>query len=651
MAIEIPDFDRDLASFARHEIGSLTDPNVRFRMGSKLGDGSMGVAYFGMRRSPAGKSPVVIKLLRPEYVLDAGDTAALVFQKEAVALSRLNDRVPPTPFVVRLIDIGRTRVRHRAREFDLPWLALEYVHGGAEGTTLTERVIHSAEKTGSVFDPDRAARAIDCIAKGLEAVHDVGVIHRDLTPNNVLCCGFGAEEIFKITDFGLARPVGVAGTFGGMAIGTIGFAPPEQAALDVRQIGTWSDVFSFAAVVYFVLTGKAYFPSDSLGESLNAMRARERPSLLDSPLLSPELRARQAACHGIDQALAQATAARPEERPQTAALFAATLLPWLKTDSRPRATTARRLGGVTISVPSERVPGIEWTVRQVPSSERVVRSVAWDGDGRCLCATSDGLTFWNGIQWLEAPAARFPAGCGVRFVHRMGAGSWLVGGDGALLATYDAEGTGEVVQGPNPTQSFLLASGDFDDLAVVVGASEGFSPVLYALSSGRWLKPLPLEKAAAITSLARIDDERWLVTGRRSDAAGFAAIYQPLMWDAVMLPVPRVRALLASAGRTDRRLGLVAGAEGLVAWVEEGTVEQTTLEGEPDLSAAAIDVGGRHWVAGAGSIWLKTADRSWMRAWRGEQWNTPIISLFADVGMVIGVSVDGGVVEGRFREG
>lgn len=647
MAIEIPDDDRDLAAFAKHEIASARSSNVVFRMGRKLGDGAMGVAYFGMRVSEQGKSPVVLKLLRPEYVLDAGDTAALVFEKEAVALARLNDHVPPTPFVVRLIDLGAAEVRHRGRQFGLPWLALEYVHGGAEGTTLTERVVYSVERTRYAFDPDRAAHAIECVAKGLEAVHAVGVIHRDLTPNNVLCCGFGSDEIFKISDFGLARPLGIAGTFGGMAIGTIGFAPPEQAALDARQIGTWSDVFSFAVVVHFLLTGQAYFPTGTLGESLAKIRAAQRSSITESPLLSPELRERDAACRGIDQALAQATAARPEERPRTAALFAATLLPWLKSDSRPRSTSMRRLQSVVEPSAEQARRGWKWTLRQLPSGDRVVRSVAWDGDGRCLAATSDGLAFWNGTGWLAAPTAQLEDPHGVRFVHRMSAGSWLVGGDGATLAVYSADGVSEVVRGPQQSQSFSLASGEFDDLAVLVGVSPGEAPVLYALCARRWLKPLSLDKAASVTGLARIGDARWLVTGRRTDGAGFAALYSPLMWDAVMLPVPRVRALLACAGRADRNLGMAVGAEGVIGWMEGDELAHVTLPGAPDLSAAAIDVGGRYWVGGAGSIWLRPADGGWSLAWHKAGWETPIVSLFADVGLVIGLTADGGIVEGR----
>jgi eukaryotic-like serine/threonine-protein kinase len=171
--------------------------------------------------------------------------------------------------------------------------------------------------------------------------------------------------------------------------------------------------------------------------------------------------------------------------------------------------------------------------------------------------------------------------------------------------------------------------------------------VLYALCGRRWLKPLPLDKAASVTGLARIGDDRWLVTGRRTDKVGFAAVYVPLMWDAVLLPVPKVRALLACGGRADRNLGLVAGAEGVVGWMEGNELQHVTLPGAPDLSAAAIDISGRYWVGGAGSIWVRPADEKWALAWRSPEWLSPIVSLFADIGVVIGLSADGGIVQGR----
>ena len=226
--------DDSLGALRGQGIPSQYLRGVHYRVDRVLGEGGMGVALFALRVSPEGETPVVLKALRPSFVIGAGPTAALTVQKEAVALGRLNERVPPTPFVVRMLDAGTVAIDYRGQPLELPWLALEYVHGGAEGTTLTARVAHAVRTTRYAFSPERAGRAIESLALGVGAVHEMGVVHRDIKPDNILCCGSGESEIFKVSDFGLARPAGVVGTFAGLIIGTPGFAPPELTALDQR---------------------------------------------------------------------------------------------------------------------------------------------------------------------------------------------------------------------------------------------------------------------------------------------------------------------------------------------------------------------------------------------------------------------------------
>lgn len=323
------DVDDDLAALeGRHVVSDLAR-YVSYRVSRRIGAGGMAVAFFALRNGPDGQCPVVLKIIRPDFVRSFGATSALTVQKEAVALGRLNERVPPTPFVVRLIDTGRQRVRHGSEESDLPWIALEFVHGGALGTTLDQRVEHSIRVTGHAFGPARAARAVRCLVSGLEAVHEAGVIHRDVKPSNVLCSGTGPEELFRLADFGVSRPTGMAATFGGILVGTPGYAAPEQAALDLRRIGPWTDVFGLATVIFFLLTGENYFQLDSPGNALLAVRDAQRKSVLGAEALAPELRKRAGACARIDEILGRATAARASDRPQSAAEFGGLLLPHL----------------------------------------------------------------------------------------------------------------------------------------------------------------------------------------------------------------------------------------------------------------------------------------------------------------------------------
>src|SRR5688572_7827502 len=188
-------------SLAGRMIVSELQPGVSYRLERQIGEGGMGTAFLALRQAPDGLSPVVIKMVRPTFGGGAEFQGSMLIQKEAVALGRLNERVPPTPFVVRLVDVGAAQLHGAGRPLT-PWIAVEYVHGGIEGTTLEDRVAYSVERTGYSFDPGRAAHLVRCMASGMQAIHAVGVIHRDITPGNILCCGFGEAEIFKISDFG-----------------------------------------------------------------------------------------------------------------------------------------------------------------------------------------------------------------------------------------------------------------------------------------------------------------------------------------------------------------------------------------------------------------------------------------------------------------
>jgi len=107
--------DDSLEGLARADVPSELHPNVSYRLGNRLGEGGMSVAFYAMRMAPGSKTPVVVKILRPSFVRSSGDTANLIVLKEAVALGRLNEQAAPTPFVVRLIDVGAIRVAHRNR--------------------------------------------------------------------------------------------------------------------------------------------------------------------------------------------------------------------------------------------------------------------------------------------------------------------------------------------------------------------------------------------------------------------------------------------------------------------------------------------------------------------------------------------------------
>lgn len=638
--------DDALSGLEGQSFSSELEPGVTYRLDRTLGAGGMSVAFFALRLAPDGQSPVVMKIMRPAIVAGSERAAALLVAKEAVALGRLNESVPPTPFVVRLVDTGALPVAVGQGRAVLPWIVVEYVHGGPDGTTLEQRVATSVRVTGQAFDPERASLAVECLSSGLSAIHEVGVIHRDLKPANVLCCGFGDTEIFKIADFGIARPSGMIATFGGVTIGTPGYAPPEQFGNDATRVGPWSDVFTFACVVYFLLTGEDYFAVQTPAEGVLAAREPARRRLADARGLCAELRQRQAACEAVDAALAQATAYGPELRPPSARALAQLILPSLRPASRARPSARKHTTffGEDLTVAG----GWSWAVRHTPGGDRVVRSVAWESGGRCLAATNHGLDFWNGTSWQLANAQGLPDPASIRFVRRLAAGLWLIGGDGGYLASFGTEGVKEVLSSGDSEISFADADGDLADLAVLIGARETGPPLLYSVCGRRWLRPAALSKASRISAVCRTSDETWLVAGRAPEG-GFLARFEPLMWNVSRLTAPGCRAYLAAASRPDIGVAVVVGAQGRTLRIASDGQTDAIIPGEPDVSAVAVDPGGGAWAACAGALWMQRAQKpaTWNAIWGDASWETvPIVSVYADLGVVTAMTVDGGIIEG-----
>jgi serine/threonine protein kinase len=637
-------------SLSGRVIPSEFQSQVSYRLERQIGEGGMGTAFLALRQAPDGLSPVVIKMVRARFGHgEATEVAAsMLVQKEAVALGRLNERVPPTPFVVRLVDTGNAALYGPGRP-TTPWLAVEYVHGGIEGTTLDDRVAYSIERTGFAFEANRAAHLVRCLAAGLLAIHGVGVIHRDLTPGNILCCGFGEAEIFKISDFGIARPQGLSATFGGIPVGTVGYAAPEQTLPDAVGVGTYTDVFSLACVIFFALTGKHYFDASTPIQAMAMIRDRRRPSVSDAKHLAPEIRQRGEACRSIDQLLARATSAEPDKRPQEAQELAANLVPWLSESPSPPKPGRRLMNSLlNLSSPGDLSSWV-WTVRHPPGGERVVLSAAWDVDGKCLALTTTGPQFWNGQSWVEARevAANLPAG--MNFVRRYEAGGWLVGGEEGALAVYATDGVREVHRTRHHDVSFSHGSGRFDDLLAAVGQRPGEPPTLYAMAARRWVKPVPIEGATFVAALKQIEDARWIVCGRHAHGTAFAALYSPLDWELTYLPVPTARAFVAVATEPERGLGLVVGSQGMALRVESGNATSSVAEGSPDLTACAMDVLDREWVASLGRLWVRdpSRDQGWRAVWNDSSYTAPFISVIADAGMVTALAADGAIIEGR----
>ncbi len=225
-----------------------------------LGAGGMGEVY--RARDPRLGREVAIKVLPAGYYSDPERLRR--FEQEARATAALNH-----PNILALFDIGR--------QDDCPYIVSELLNG----KSLRMRLLAG---------PVPARRAIEYalqILRGLAAAHDHGIFHRDLKPENIFLTHDGQV---KILDFGLAKltlpePSTMAGlsagptldsvTGHGVLLGTLGYMSPEQvrgAGIDAR-----SDLFSFGAVLYEMLSGQRAFESETTADTISAILKEDPP--------------------------------------------------------------------------------------------------------------------------------------------------------------------------------------------------------------------------------------------------------------------------------------------------------------------------------------------------------------------------------------
>ncbi|NRA35462.1 MAG: protein kinase [Polyangiaceae bacterium] len=606
------------------------------------------VTYLAHRRVNDSTSTVSIKVIRPTIIKAGREKANLLVQKEGLALARLAQRVPPTPFVVRLVETGSLQVMFGVEEMTIPWLALEYVHGGVEGTSLGSRVAYCIKQSGYAFDAARAANALACICHGVDAIHEAGVLHRDLRPSSIRCSGFAEGELFKIADFALARPKGAKATFHGTRLGEPGYAPPEQLLSDGKQIGRATDIFSVGCLTYRILTGEDLFKTQSVGEALAMVNSKERRGIRDAIGLHQDLRARPWVCQAIDNAIALATRADPRSRPDSGASFLGLVLSELNTVKGGTGAPIRRerLGGPE---PDDILNKWEWNVLNNPGGPRVLRDVSWESDGMCLAATTNGLEIFNGLEWLRVDAPDLDKLDSINFVNRYAPGQWFLGGSQAGLAFYSRRGVRWIEHRQDRYLTFERGSGDPDDLAVLVASAPDSPPQLHAIVGGRWLSPVMLKEARVVTGISRLDEERWLVIGRTRDNFAFMATYSPLAWDALLVPSTKGRTYLACAGQPGLGLVVIVGTDGVAMRFDPTGSTGSLVEDGKNISAVAVDGSGRAWAAGAGQIWFQSAgeDTEWTSVWKDPGWEAPFVSVSAEMGRILAVTADGGVVEGH----
>ena len=217
----------------------------RYEIVALLGEGGMGAVYKALDREL--DRAVALKLIRPEL---ASNPSILARFKQELLLSRQVTHKN----VIRIFDLGDAD--------GVKFITMEFV----EGDDL-RKLIQEKKK----FSPEEAVEIMRQVCQALEAAHGVGVIHRDLKPQNIMRDQSGR---ILVMDFGLARTMeGEGMTQVGALVGTMEYMSPEQAL--ATELDQRSDLFTAGLILYELLTGKMPFSAQSALASL-IKRTQER---------------------------------------------------------------------------------------------------------------------------------------------------------------------------------------------------------------------------------------------------------------------------------------------------------------------------------------------------------------------------------------
>ena len=211
-----------------------------YRIERTLGTGGMGTVYLARHpRLPRRDAVKVISALAASDPEFRGR-----FQREAALVAEFRH-----PAIVGVYDTGSDRGR--------PWLSMQFIDGEDADRLL---------RRSGPLAPSAAMPVARSVADALDYAHARGVLHRDVKPGNILLDRQTGTAL--LADFGIARELGGRSdlTATGMTIGTVDFASPEQ--LSGQPLTGASDVYSLAATLFTLLTGRVPYPAESAAEKI-----------------------------------------------------------------------------------------------------------------------------------------------------------------------------------------------------------------------------------------------------------------------------------------------------------------------------------------------------------------------------------------------
>jgi serine/threonine protein kinase len=639
---------RDLAAGEPelHDIGQITGTGIRLiRFLGAGGMSSVFLAEVDSERRARGATPgyparVAIKIVKPSSVdamREEGIEVRAFVDREATVLSRIMERTPPTDVVVGFHGRGEVRISLKGTEHALPWLALEFVDGGPDGSTLAERIARAPKGC----DPVRVHRLARRIAEGISILHAEDMVHRDLKPDNVLVTGPVGDETPKIADCGIARYPGAAGTIPAF---TLEYAAPEQRlsrpARSNPLIGSWTDVHAFAAVLWALVAGESWCRhhhdteflvsgarrSLRTGARLHRGFAAERDALdaLDAVLARGASPALPAHLSGVTPHHLLSTA--PPRYASIAELMGH-VLPLLEDFERRwraraaregQATTLLRTANHTLEAISPESLANFVRIAAITSLEGAQLepgNVAFQSDDRALARFGERLCYLQGEGHMPISLgpAEVPAIAATQFVVRLPFGGFaLVGPAHLRLVRPRSLAVGAPLPARpdgRPVGAIVAAVGEAYAFGVVTADVGEGGPELWVLrDEAVWEEPIPLPSLERVSAVIRTL-YGFLVVGttRSPQGARAGAVFvseggQPTVYMKGLKDKLPLHVALASADH----LAWAAG-DGFVLALDRGnvTVEEVAAPDRP--AAMGLDPLGIPWLVTARAVLRRSA--------------------------------------------
>jgi len=268
----------------------------KYLVEARLGGGGMCTVF--RARNIATDKQVALKVLKPELAADPD--IARRFEQEARAASRIHH-----PHAINVMDFGVAENAPRPGD-NTAFIVMELLEGETLGQVLL--------RTGP-FSVLRAAQVLRQVASAIEAAHAVGVVHRDIKPDNIIITRLDGSDFAKVVDFGVSRILEDVNRRGSSTaahffVGTPRYMSPEQC--EERPADTRSDIYSLGVVLYEMLSGAPPFEGDSATRLLIRHASEPPPPLRQRrPDISPQ----------VEGVVMSALEKDPSHRPQGAMEF------------------------------------------------------------------------------------------------------------------------------------------------------------------------------------------------------------------------------------------------------------------------------------------------------------------------------------------